>query len=133
MARGLLLCGVSFALIALPARVRPQKPDVPPVPVMAVAEKLGAAPMPDAPRELEWGKSATATVTDPKKLVPYGIKGIHEGARVTITCVGLYRVRVEAEEIEPVPVRAVVTLKFDADGSMTPLPDKEPPKPVPPV
>jgi hypothetical protein len=125
MARGLLLCGVSFALIALPARVRTQQPDVPPVPVPAVAEKLGITPMPDAPRQLEWGKSATATVTDPKKLVPYGIKGIHEGARVTITCVGLYRVRVEADEIEPVPVRAVVTLKFDPDGSMTPLPEKE--------
>jgi hypothetical protein len=129
MARGLLLCGVSLALIAPPTRVRTQQPDVPPVPVPVVAEKLGVSPMPDAPRSLEWGKSATATVTDPKKLVPYGIKGIHEGARVTITCVGFYRVRVEADEVEPVPVRAVVTLKFDPDGSMTPLPDKTPPKP----
>jgi hypothetical protein len=90
--------------------------------VATVAEKLGVKTMVNAPRELELGSSVTAMLADPKKLVAYGIKDMHEGARVTITCIGPNRVRVEADEMEPVEQRAVVTLKVSEDGSLTPVP-----------
>ncbi len=117
---------------AAPHGVRAQQPDALPVPVLAMAEKLGVTPAPTTPRELELGGSATGMVTDPQKLAPYGIKRVHEGARVTFTCVGPSRVRVEADEIEPVAVREVVTLKIEGDGSMTRVPDRPPP-PKPPM
>jgi hypothetical protein len=113
---------------AFPALSRAQQSSVDPVPVGNVADKLGVKTMVNAPRELDLGHSVTTTLSDPKKLVPYGIKNMHEGARVTITCVGPNRVRVEAEEMEPIEQRTTVTLKIGDDGSLTPLP---PPLPKP--
>ena len=83
--------------------------------------------MVNAPRELDLGHSITTTLADPKKLTPY-IKGMHEGARVTITCVGPNRLRVEAEEMEPVEQRTAVTLRVGEDGSLTPV-SPAPPRP----
>jgi hypothetical protein len=103
------------------------------VAVGAVADKLGVKTMISSPRELDLGKSVTATLAEPKKLVSYGITGMHEGARVTITCVGPNRIRVEAEEMEPVEQRTTVTLRVGDDGSLTPVapPPQQPPKPPP--
>jgi hypothetical protein len=95
-----------------------------------VADKLGVKTMVNSPRELDLGHSVTTTLAEPKKLVAVGIKGMHEGARVTITCVGPNRVRVEAEEMEPVEQRSTVTLRLGEDGSLTPVappPPKSPP------
>jgi hypothetical protein len=110
------LCGVATA----------QQPDVAPVRVGAVADKLGVKVGPGTPRELEFGRSATTTLAEPEKLAPYGIKGMHEGARVTITCVGPNRLRVEADELEPVQQRAAVTLRVSDDGSLTAVADRAP-------
>jgi hypothetical protein len=110
--------------VGLPALTLAQVPPVEPVPLGNVAEKLGVKTMMNAPRELELGHSVTTTLADPKKLTPYGIEGMHEGARVTITCVGPNRVRVEAEEMEPVQQRSTVTLRVTNDGSLAPAPAK---------
>ena len=120
--------------VALPAAALAQRADVDPLPVGTVAEKLGVKTMVNSPRELDFGHSITATLAEPKKLVPYGITGMHEGARVTITCVGPNRVRVEAEEMEPVEQRTTVTLRLGNDGSLTPIaPPPQPPPKSPPA
>lgn len=131
MARTRLLLAWA-AWVALPAAALAQRPEVDPLPVGTVAEKLGVKTMINSPRELDLGKSVTATLAEPKKLVSYGITGMHEGARVTITCVGPNRIRVEAEEMEPVEQRTTVTLRLGDDGSLTlvappPQPPRSPP------
>ena len=130
MARKKLLLACVLC-VAFPASTRGQQPAVDPVSVGTVAEKLGVKTTLSSPRELDFGHSVTTTLADPTKLVPYGIKGMHEGARVTITCVGPNRVRVEAEEMEPVEQRTTVTLRVGDDGTLTPVPPP-PPKPEKP-
>ena len=130
MTRSRLLLGACVLIAALPALATAQRPDVDPVSVGSVAEKLGAKAGPSSPRELELGRSATSTLDKPEKLAAYGIKGMHEGARVTITCIGPGRVRVEVDEMEPVARRGAVTLQVSTDGSLTPVTDHPlPPKP----
>ena len=136
MTRSRLVLGACVVCVALPALAIAQQPGVEPVRTEAVADKLGTKLLPSAPRELELGHSATMTLAEPKKLEEVGIKGMHEGARVTITCVGPSRVRVEADEMEPVEHRAVVTLRVRSDGALVtaddPLPPPKPPAPKPP-
>ena len=106
----------------------------PAVRVDAVAEKLGVKGLPNGARELEPGQSATMMLEKPGKLEPYGITGMHAGARVTITCVGPNRVRVEADEVDPAPRTTAVTLRVQDDGSLVqiPVPERAPP-PKPPI
>jgi hypothetical protein len=132
MTRSRIVLGACVVCVALPGLAIAQQPDVDPVSVGAVADKLGARVIPSAPRELEFGHSATTTLAEPQKLASYGIKGMHEGARVTITCVGPSRVRVEVDEMEPVAQRGAVTLRVSTDGSLTPVPERPPP-PKPPI
>lgn len=135
MARSRILLGACALCMSLPLLATAQKPDVDPVSVGAIVDKLGAKLTPSAPRELEYGHSATSTLAEPQKLATYGIKGMHEGARVTITCVGPSRVRVEVDEMDPVAQRGAVTLQVSSDGSLTPVTDRPqgPPSPKPPV
>jgi hypothetical protein len=132
MARSRILLGACVLCAALPGLTLAQQPDVDPVRVESVADKLGAKLVPNGPRELEFGHSATTMLAEPQKLASYGIKGMHEGARVTITCVGPNRVRVEADEMEPVSQRGTVTLHVSTDGSLTPVAER-PPQTKPPV
>ena len=121
------------AMFAFAGVVGAQQPDAAPVRVLVVAEKLGVQLMPNAPLEIEPGRSSTTTLVSPKKLAPYGIEGMHEGARVTITCIGPNRVRVEAEELMPVEQKVTVTLRVNDDGTITQVPKETPkPKPAPP-
>jgi hypothetical protein len=133
MTRSKILLGACILVAALPVLASGQKPDVEPVSVGSVADKLGATASPSAPRELEFGHSATSTLAKPEKLATYGIKGMHEGARVTITCVGPSRVRVEVDEMEPVAQRGSVTLQLSTDGSLTPVATDRPSPPKPPL
>ena len=127
MARSRILLSACLICAALPAMTMAQQPDVEPVRVESVADKLGAKSVPNAPRELEFGHSATTMLAEPQKLASYGIKGMHEGARVTITCVGPSRIRVEVDEMEPVAQRGAVTLHVNTDGSLAPVPERAPP------
>lgn len=126
--RRLLVAWAALAMV--PALSLAQTPGAPPIPVGSVSEKLGVKTMPSAPLELDPGRSVTTTLSDPKKLEPY-IKGMHEGARVTISCVGPGRIRVEAEEMEPVEHRTTVTLQVAEDGELKSAPERPtaPPKP----
>ena len=132
MARTQMLLGaciLSFSLTGAPAA---QQVAADPIPIGSIAEKLGVTLIPSSPRELELGHSATTMLAQPKKLVSYGINGMHEGARVTITCVGPDRVRVEADELEPVSHRASVTLQVSRDGELKVVPDRPASAPKPP-
>jgi len=120
-----LLPALSFAQTPLP-------PPADPIPVGSVSDKLGLKMSPTAPHELDPGHSATTMLAEPKKLEPF-IKGMHEGARVTISCVGSGRIRVEAEEMEPVAQRATVTLHVGQDGSLTPAAERPPAPAKPPT
>jgi hypothetical protein len=131
MARSRLLVAWA-ACAAFPALTFAQTPAVEPIPVVSVSDKLGVKTMVNAPHELDLGRSVTATLADPKKLEPF-IKGMHEGARVTISCVGPGRIRVEAEEVEPVEQRSTVTLHVGADGSLTPAAERPPTPAKPPT
>ena len=134
MMRRHILSSACALLALLPALSAAQKVNAEPVRVDAMAERLGVKTMPNAVRELDVGQSTTTMLAEPVKLEPYGIKGMHEGARVTITCIGPNRVRVEADEYQPVERRAAVTLRVSEDGSLTvaPTPDRPPP-PKPPT
>jgi len=123
-----LLIGASSA-----ARLRAQGSDADPVRVERVADKLGVKLLPNSARELEIGQSVTAMLDDPTKLASHGIKTMHEGARVTITCVGPGKIRVEADEMEPVSHDEVVLLHVAGDGALTPAPKPTAPAKPPAV
>ena len=91
-----------------------------PVVVVSIfSEKIGVKPMPSSPLELELGHSFTASVSDPGKLHKSGISGMHEGARVTVTRLSADKLRVEAEEMEPVEHKEIVNLAINGDGTFT--------------
>src|SRR6266496_4108161 len=61
MARSRILLGACVLCVALPGLTIAQQPDVDPVSVGTVADKLGAKVLPSAPRELGLGRMATTT------------------------------------------------------------------------
>jgi len=132
MARTKMLLGaciLAFSLTGVPVAAQGAAD---PIPIGSIAEKLGVTLIPSSPKELELGHSATTMLAKPTKLVPYGISGMHEGARVTITCVGPNRVRVEADELEPVSHRASVTLQVSNEGELKVVADRPASAPKPP-
>jgi hypothetical protein len=84
----------------------------------ALCDQLGVRLQPRDDDELRLGASVTATLKDPAKLESFGIKGMHEGARVIIARVAPDKVRVEADEMTPQPASAGATLKLDASGAL---------------
>lgn len=127
MSRGFMFLA-AFALVAtaLPgstsAQVTPQGEVR--VSVKSLGETLGLKPSNSGGADaLELGATVTFTLTDPAKLAKHTIRGLHEGARVTATRVAPDRIRVEADEMEPVPVSRKVTLRVNTDGTLTPVPD----------
>lgn len=129
MRRGRMLSSAFALSLLVPLTGIAQRGNVEPVRVDAVMERLGVKGLPNAPRELELGQSATTVLVEPRKISSYGITGMHESARVTITCVGPNRLRVEADEMEPVSRTVTVTLQVAEDGSLTVAPERAPPKP----
>jgi hypothetical protein len=131
MVRSLLCMGACVLTIALPHQARAQGPASagPDVSMKTLADKLGIKTSSTAPDDIEIGSSVTASLASPEKIAQYGIKGMHEGARVTVTRIAPDRLRVEADEMEPVSNRATVTLRVGADGSMTPVPKQTTSKP----
>jgi hypothetical protein len=120
--------GAVALFLWMPAVSAGQPGSAGPVRVDAVMEKIGVKGLPNAERELELGKSTTTVLAEPQKLAAFGITGMHDGARVTITCVGPNRLRVEADEMEPVSRSATVTLQVGDDGSLKIAPERVPPK-----
>ena len=89
------------------------------VDVARLAERLGIAPQPDQLQELEIGTSVTCTLRKPARLAAFGITGVREGARVTILRSAPDRVRIEADEIEPIRTESAV-VRLDANGAPVP-------------
>ena len=129
MRRGTMFLGALALWALMPVVSAGQRGNVAPIRVDAMMEKLGVKGLPNAERELELGKSTTTVLAEPQKLATYGITGMHDGARVTITCVGPNRLRVEADEMEPVSRSVTVTLQVGDNGSLTVAPERVPPKP----
>lgn len=131
MFRGMIVVSACLALgVVAPQRTRAQLPSSgPEVTSSNLAVQLGLKTAPDAPVEVDLGRSITCTLDDPDKLAKHGIKGMHEGARVTITRVAPDRIRIEADELDPAPFSGAVTLKVGVDGSLTTAPERAPAKP----
>jgi hypothetical protein len=130
MVRGVMLLSVCIAAIAaspVAARGQSQQQGTVEISVKSTIDKLGLKPSGNLPDDLELGRSITVSLADPAKVAKYGIVGMHEGARVTLTRVAPDRIRVEADEMEPMPSKSVVTLKVAADGSLTQAPERSKP------
>jgi hypothetical protein len=84
----------------------------------ALTERLGARLQPREDDELRLGASVTAVLSNPDKLAEFGMKNLHAGARVIITRVAPDKVRVEADEMDPVPANANATIKLDGKGEL---------------
>lgn len=125
MTRKLMLLAACLAGVFA---MRPAQAQGPLVSVKEVSEKLGAKAM-VRDDEITLGNSATMALVDTAKIQKYGIKGMHEGARVTVTRVAPDRIRVECDELEPAPAKSVVTLRVSNDGTLTRAQAPEAPKP----
>jgi hypothetical protein len=114
---------IALALVILvvetPRAALAQQPSVAAVSIKTIAEQLGAKAQPRDDDDLNVGTSFTSMLTDPQKIAAFGIKGMHEGARVTVARIAPDKVRVEVDEMEPAPVRASATIKLDAKGALT--------------
>ena len=83
-----------------------------------LCDQLGARLQPRPDDELRLGGSATAVLADPEKLAAFGIKGMHNGARVTVARIAPDKIRVEVDEMDPAPANGSATLKLDPQGSL---------------
>lgn len=92
------------------------------VTLSGVAAQLGAKVVARDGDELPVGGSFSGTLADPAKLVALGVAGMHEGARVTVMRVAPDKLRIEVDELDPVPLTKKATLKIDATGKLAPIP-----------
>ena len=123
---GVACLGFAFALLSSPAaaaaqdtaQVRQQSRQTM---TEGIAAQLGAKLSPNQPEELPVGVSMTATLIDSAKVAALGATGLHAGARVTVMRVGPEKVRVEIDEMDPVPLTKKLTLHIDAQGRLTPF------------
>src|SRR5215510_2426153 len=127
MSRGFMfLAALALATPSLPRFTSAQVTRQSEVAVKTITDALGLKPTTSAaPATLDLGATVTCSLTDPAKLAKHTIRGLHEGARVTVTRVAPERIRVEADEMEPMPVSGKVTLKVNGDGTFTPVPDAQ--------
>lgn len=90
--------------------------------VSGIAAQLGVKPQGPDGDDFHLGSSFTAVLEQPEKLAEVGITGMHTGARVTVARVAPDKVRVEADEMEPVSHSAAVSLRLGANGELSKLP-----------
>ena len=123
---GVACVGIAFALLSSPAaaaaqdsgQVRQQSRQTM---TEGIAAQLGAKLSPNQPEELPVGVSMTASLVDSAKIAALGATGLHAGARVTVMRIGPEKVRVEIDEMDPVPLTKKLTLRIDSQGRLTPL------------
>ncbi len=92
--------------------------------IAGIASHLGLKIVPSGETELSLGGSFTGLLEEPAKLESVGVHGMHEGARVSVIKVGPDRIRVEADELEPKPAKATVTLNITSKGELVPVAKK---------
>jgi hypothetical protein len=118
----LLLASVAFTPARLSApEVRRTASEDPVLTVGGVSSQLGIKTQLRDDDEFVLGTSITGLLTEPEKLARFGIH-MHAGARVTAGRAGLDKIRVEADEMEPVPARASATLRVDNKGVLSAAP-----------
>ena len=131
MSRGFMfLAALALATPSLPRFTSAQVTQQSEVAVKTITDALGLKPSTtSAPTTLDLGTTITFSLIDPAKLAKHTIRGLHEGARVTVTRIAPDRIRVEADEMEPMPVSGKVTLKVNGDHTLTPVSDAQRGKP----
>jgi hypothetical protein len=87
-----------------------------------IAAQLGARIAASDDQELAVGGTINATLIDPEKLAMLGMTGLHAGARVTAMRVSPVKVRIEVDELDPVPLTKKATLKIDDRGRLSIVP-----------
>ena len=118
---------VIASILAAPSGVReaaaqePKQQGIASASVKVIAEQLGARLQPRDDDDLGIGSSFTATLETPEKLAEFGIKGMHAGARVSVARVAPDKIRLEVDEMDPVPARGSATVKLDAKGALIPI------------
>jgi len=117
-----LALAACLTIIAVPRMDAQQDPKQQGAPAFvsskALAEQLGSRLQPRDDDELRLGASFTAVLHEPDKLAELGLKGMHDGARVTVARVAPDKVRVEVDEMSPAPANAAATFKLDAKGAL---------------
>jgi len=119
----LALFAASVAFVPLPANtISPDRhPEDPVLTIGIVAKQLGVTVLQRPDEEFVIGSSFTGLLAEPAQLARFGIQ-MHSGARVTAGRATVDRIRVEADEFEPVPARASATLRADAKGNLVVVP-----------
>ncbi len=84
-----------------------------------VADQLGVKLAPGQPTAFTIGSSLTGMLTDSTKLAAFGARDVHIGARVTISRVAPEKVRLEIDELDPVPRTTKLTLHIDSEGRLS--------------
>lgn len=84
-----------------------------------IADELGAKLQPNQLADLPMGAMLHATLADSSKLSRLGITGMHSGARVSIMRIATDKLRVEVDEMDPVPVTKKTTLHVDEKGHLS--------------
>ena len=124
--------GVTLALVAASLALTPAAPAAarhttnaevtdPYLTITGIAAQLGCKVQAREGEEFALGTSFTGLLEQPEKLARFGIT-MHEGARVTAGRLAPDKIRVEADEMEPVSVRAAATLKVDDKGVLSKMP-----------
>lgn len=116
---GILLALVVAVTLCSPNLIRAQLPHAGSgIGISDVAAQLGVGLAGQTGGELAVGVSFTGAANDPAKLEALGIHGIHKGARITVVRIAEDKVLVEADELDPKPLRVTVRLKISADGTL---------------
>jgi len=124
------ILGVALALLTASLAFAPAPPaaahsvrnaEDPILTVVGVAKQLGLTVQQRDGEEFTLGTSFTGLLADPQKLARFGMQ-MHQGARVTAARMALDKIRVEADEMEPVPARASTTLRVDVKGELSTIP-----------
>ena len=84
-----------------------------------IARQLGAKLAPGQPDELTVGVSITGYLVDTARIDALGAAGLQPGARVTVFRVAVDRVRVEVDQLDPVPLTKKLTLRLDGQGRLS--------------
>lgn len=120
-ARALALVGaIALAAVALDASAALARGATlaAPITITAVAAQLGVTVQGADSGELAVGASFTGMLADPAKLARFGITGVHKGARVTVMRAAPDRLRVDVDELDPVPASAHATLRIGDTGEL---------------
>ena len=121
VALALLTVSVAFAPAPPAAAHQTRRAEDPILTVVGVAKQLGITVQQREGEEFTLGTSFTGLLAEPQKLATFGMQ-MHEGARVTAARMAPDKIRVEADEMEPVPARAAATLKVDSKGILSVVP-----------